>query len=159
MSRSEFFKISGKKMTLSELPKDEWTFEARPGGYFVAVHPSGARKRVMAAEVKGKFSFSAGAAKAFGEIVKPSFSSGAGSFSEADFTAQFPGKVRKVLVSDGESVAEGQALLLLEAMKMEFSIKAPCAGLVKKVKVTEGQQLVPGALLLDFAETKKDSKK
>ncbi|MBL7715115.1 MAG: hypothetical protein JNL01_06565 [Bdellovibrionales bacterium] len=150
MSRSEFFKISGKRMQLSDLPAADWKFEARPGGYFVAIHPDGTRKRILATDVKGKFSFSSGAAKAFGEISKPSHSSGAAGFSEADFTAQFPGKVRKVLVSDQESVSEGQALILLEAMKMEFSIKAPCAGKVAKVRVTEGQQLAPGTLLLDF---------
>jgi biotin carboxyl carrier protein len=40
--------------------------------------------------------------------------------------------------------------MLLEAMKMEFSIKAPFAGVVKKLCVQEGQQLSPGQQLVDL---------
>jgi biotin carboxyl carrier protein len=41
---------------------------------------------------------------------------------------------------------------MVEAMKMEFAIKAEVAGTVKKILVTEGQQLTPGQKLVDFEE-------
>ena len=52
---------------------------------------------------------------------------GAGGEEHADLVAQFPGKVRKVLVAEGAQVAEGEPLVLVEAMKMEFAVKAPRA--------------------------------
>lgn len=158
----EFYRISGKKIELpAQTPSSDgkWIFEKRPGGYFIAMNrEQGKRIRLLAVESGGKFSFSAGSEKSYGEIIKQSFSSGSesgGGLSDADFTAQFPGKVRKVLVSAGQAVEAGQPLLLLEAMKMEFSIKAPTPGTVKKVNVTEGMQLTPGLVMIDFTETKK----
>jgi biotin carboxyl carrier protein len=53
------------------------------------------------------------------------------------------------LVREGDQVAEGAPLMLLEAMKMEFSIKAPFNGTVKKLCVQEGQQLSPGQQLVE----------
>jgi biotin carboxyl carrier protein len=73
---------------------------------------------------------------------------------DSDLVAQFPGKVRKILVADGARVNEGDSLLLVEAMKMEFAVKAGAAGIVKKVLVKEGQQLSPGDRFLDFEESK-----
>ena len=45
------------------------------------------------------------------------------------------GKIRKILVKDGDQVEMGTPLVLVEAMKMEFSIKAPSKGTVKKILV------------------------
>jgi biotin carboxyl carrier protein len=58
--------------------------------------------------------------------------------------AQFPGKVRKIMVQPGQEVQEGDALVMVEAMKMEFGVKAPRAGKIKTILVREGQQLSPG---------------
>lgn len=69
---------------------------------------------------------------------------------DSDLIAQFPGKVRKILVQAGARVNEGDPLVLLEAMKMEFSIRAPFAGTVAKLLVQEGQQISPGTRLLDL---------
>ena len=76
--------------------------------------------------------------------------SSAGGGSDADLVAQFPGKVRKILVKADQAVAEGDPLVLVEAMKMEFAVKAPFAGKVTKLLVKEGQQLSPGDRLLDM---------
>jgi len=119
------------------------------------------RRRVAVLEKGGKLSVQDRLAGTyFGEISRVSAGSGtsAGGVSEADFKAQFPGKVRKVLVTDGAKVQAGDKLLLLEAMKMEFAIQAPASGTVKAVKVKEGQQLSPGDLLLEFEESQKEIK-
>ena len=53
-------------------------------------------------------------------------------------TAPMPGQVRGVMVQPGDWVEEGQALLLLEAMKMELRLSAPCAGQVRALYVQTG---------------------
>lgn len=62
--------------------------------------------------------------------------------------APMPGRVVRVLVAAGEQVESGQALLVMEAMKMENELKAPRAGLVREVRVGERQAVETGALLL-----------
>ena len=59
-----------------------------------------------------------------------------------------PGKVLKVFVAPGESVREGQALVLLEALKMEIEVNAPNDGTVAEVPVSAGQQVSPGDVLV-----------
>jgi 3-methylcrotonyl-CoA carboxylase alpha subunit len=64
--------------------------------------------------------------------------------------APMSGTVVAVLVSPGESVAKGAALLILEAMKMEHTITAPAAGTVSAVNYRAGDQVAEGADLLDL---------
>ena len=61
-----------------------------------------------------------------------------------------PGIVRQVLVAEGQAVARGQALMLLEAMKMEIRVTAPEAGLVRRVAVTAGQTVERGQALIEL---------
>ncbi len=61
--------------------------------------------------------------------------------------SQMPGAVFKVLVSAGDRVAEGQAVLILEAMKMEMEISAPIAGTIAAVNVAVGEQVATGQIL------------
>ncbi|SDO20073.1 urea carboxylase [Rhodoferax sp. OV413] len=55
-----------------------------------------------------------------------------------------PGSVWKVLVAEGDSVAEGDALLVIESMKMEFTVAAPCAGTVWRLACREGSGVAAG---------------
>jgi biotin carboxyl carrier protein len=61
--------------------------------------------------------------------------------------SEMPGKVVKISVSVGASVAEGSGVLILEAMKMENEIKSPIEGIVTEISVAEGQTVESGALL------------
>jgi 3-methylcrotonyl-CoA carboxylase alpha subunit len=63
-------------------------------------------------------------------------------------TAPMPGAVVAVLVTEGQDVERDQPLMVLEAMKMEHTIKAPAAGRVTKVHFAVGQQVTDGAELL-----------
>jgi acetyl-CoA carboxylase biotin carboxylase subunit len=65
--------------------------------------------------------------------------------------APMPGKVVKVLVSEGQAVGAGEVLLVLEAMKMEHAVKAPEAGTVGRLAVADGDQVDSGALLAVIA--------
>jgi biotin carboxyl carrier protein len=64
--------------------------------------------------------------------------------------AQLPGKVVKLLVAEGEVVAAGRPLVILEAMKMETEVTAPCAGRVARIHVEAGRILAMGDPLLDL---------
>ncbi|WP_367846590.1 urea carboxylase [Rhodoferax sp. WC2427] len=55
-----------------------------------------------------------------------------------------PGSVWKLLVAEGDTVAEGDALLVIESMKMEFTVAAPCAGLVWRMACREGGAVAAG---------------
>lgn len=59
-----------------------------------------------------------------------------------------PGVVIKLLVQEGELVAQGQPLLILEAMKMQNEIAAPSDGRVRALHVREGQAVASGAKLV-----------
>ena len=62
--------------------------------------------------------------------------------------APMPGVVLDLKVSRGDSVKEGDTLLVLEAMKMENEISAPCPGLVKDILVTKGASVNTDDLLV-----------
>ncbi len=61
--------------------------------------------------------------------------------------APIPGQITQVLVSPGETVQAGQALLMLEAMKMENEIRAPLSGCVSELHVAVGQSVALGEVL------------
>ena len=62
--------------------------------------------------------------------------------------APMPGMVRAVYGKAGAAVRKGEALLVLEAMKMEHTLVAPRDGIVAIVSASEGEQVAGGALLL-----------
>jgi 3-methylcrotonyl-CoA carboxylase alpha subunit len=57
-----------------------------------------------------------------------------------------------VLVEAGQAVDLGTQLVVLEAMKMEHSIRAPHAGVVKAVYCTEGEMVSEGTILVELEE-------
>jgi 3-methylcrotonyl-CoA carboxylase alpha subunit len=65
-------------------------------------------------------------------------------------TAPMPGKVLAVLVKPGDAVRAGQALLVMEAMKMEHTITAPVDGVVKRVPFAVGDQVSEGVSLMEL---------
>ncbi|HEV7815080.1 MAG TPA: acetyl/propionyl/methylcrotonyl-CoA carboxylase subunit alpha [Janthinobacterium sp.] len=68
-------------------------------------------------------------------------------------TAPMPGKVVAIQVSKGQQVRKGEALVIIEAMKMEHTIAAPHDGLVEEILYAVGDQVGDGAPLLVFAAT------
>jgi propionyl-CoA carboxylase alpha chain len=67
--------------------------------------------------------------------------------------APLPGAVTKVLVSQGDVVAEGDGLVVLEAMKMEHTLRSDGAGTVGGIAVVPGQQVDVGDLLVSVEPT------
>jgi 3-methylcrotonyl-CoA carboxylase alpha subunit len=70
-----------------------------------------------------------------------------GDAGTGSIVSPMPGKVISVKVKAGDTVTKGQALLILEAMKMEHTLTAPFDGKVASLSASEGGQAVEGAVL------------
>lgn len=67
-----------------------------------------------------------------------------------DLKAPMPGLVLDIKVNAGDDVKEGDALFILEAMKMENVIKSPTHSKIKSINVTKGQAVEKNQLLIEF---------
>jgi acetyl-CoA carboxylase biotin carboxyl carrier protein len=65
-----------------------------------------------------------------------------------DVKAHITGTVWKVEVSVGDKVNEGDTVVILESMKMEMPVEAPCSGTVKEIKVSPNSPVEEDAVLL-----------
>ena len=65
----------------------------------------------------------------------------------AEVHAEMVANVWKVVVQEGDEVAEGDTLVILESMKMEIPVLAEDAGMVVQLKVTEGEVIQEGHLI------------
>lgn len=77
-----------------------------------------------------------------------SLAGGAHTSGEVSIRAPMPGLVSNVLVGEGAEVQRGQAVVVLEAMKMENDLTSPRAGVVKSLRVSKGQTVNQGDLLV-----------
>ena len=68
--------------------------------------------------------------------------------SRGDIEAPMPGKVTKLLRNSGEKVARGEAVVMMEAMKMEYTLKADADGQIGEVLCSAGQQVELGQTLV-----------
>ena len=84
-----------------------------------------------------------------GKSVKNAKSAAAG-VTENDIVASLPGAVHKILVSAGDHVKKGQAIVVLEAMKMEIEVKAPKDGIIGSIEVSKGQSIASNQVVARF---------
>jgi len=84
-----------------------------------------------------------------GKSVKSAKSAVAGA-TENDIVASLPGAVHKILVSAGDHVKKGQAIIVLEAMKMEIEVKAPKDGIIGSIEVSKGQSVANNQVVAKF---------
>src|SRR5262249_2492929 len=84
-------------------------------------------------------------------IVQASRGGGRHSLATPLLTAPMPGKVLKVLVAEGDRVEAGQALITMEAMKMETTLSAEGPARIKRIPVAEGQMVEAGAVLMELS--------
>ncbi|MCW2293441.1 3-methylcrotonyl-CoA carboxylase alpha subunit [Pseudomonas sp. BIGb0408] len=80
----------------------------------------------------------------------PIAAAGAGNAHQGGLTAPMNGSIVRVLVEPGQQVEAGAALVVLEAMKMEHSIRAPQAGTIKAIHCAEGELIGEGAVLVEL---------
>jgi len=71
----------------------------------------------------------------------------AGPSSSRTITSPLPGRIAAVHVRPGDRVAKGQPLVIVEAMKIEHALRAPCGGIVGTVSAVEGHHVSEGVVL------------
>lgn len=67
-----------------------------------------------------------------------------------EIRSEMPGRVLKILVKAGDQIAPHQALMVIEAMKMENEIRATSTARIKTILVTPGQSIESGAVLIEL---------
>jgi len=68
-----------------------------------------------------------------------------------------PGQVLRILVEVGQQISAGDPLVILEAMKMEQTLRAATDGVVEAVRVKQGDVVAPGDRLVEIAAIKRDA--
>jgi len=67
-----------------------------------------------------------------------------------EIKAPMPGMVLNILVKEGDTVNKGDALIVLEAMKMENILKSPSDGTIKKIAINKGTAVEKNQILIQF---------
>lgn len=74
------------------------------------------------------------------------------SAGDGAITAPIPGKISAIAAQKGQAVSKGDTLIILEAMKMEYTLSAPFDGVVEAIDATVGEQVTEGAVLMRVVE-------
>ena len=109
--------------------------------YFARVARLGAR--LSATTPQGRYEL---------ELVDPFHYEPADALPDARLTALMPGRVVRVMAAPGDAVTKGQALMILEAMKMEHTITSPRGGVIERVAFGENDLVPADAVLFAFRE-------
>ncbi len=131
--------------------------ERRSGGELTAIEISGEVVAVrVAREGERIFVWCAGRAREFRAATGTGGSPRAGGIGpgrsdpSGGLISPMPGRVRRILVAEGDAVTRGQVLLILEAMKMEHAIRAARDGRVVRLAFREGDLVEAGVPLVEM---------
>lgn len=128
--------------------KSNGAYTATVDGKNVAVQLNAAGD-AYTATVNGK-SFTVKVAE--GTVAPAAAAAPAASGDAVPLPSPLPGTVVKIVVAEGDEVAEGDVILVIEAMKMETEIKAPKAGIVREISVSQSQVVAAGDTLAMIEE-------
>jgi oxaloacetate decarboxylase (Na+ extruding) subunit alpha len=128
---------AGPEVQINESGEAIYTVEVEGKSYTVSVANGGDVSAISAV----------GAVSSGASSEAPAVASTGGS----PVNAPLAGTVVKVLVKPGQAVAEGESIVILEAMKMETSVSAPAAGSIVDVRVQAGDNCAVGDLLVTLA--------
>ena len=122
------------------------------GGGEFAVSLDGARHVVQVCEVgNGRFETWQDGSRLVVEVLDPRRLSwqarGAGPGGSSEIRVPMPGKVVAVHVAEWEPVKRGQGLIVVEAMKMQNELTAPCDGIVVSLRAKAGDSVAAGTTL------------
>lgn len=78
---------------------------------------------------------------------------GAGKVKSGDLLSPMPGKVTKILKQAGDTVNSGDVVLVMEAMKMEYTLKSEVSGTLESINCKSGDQVTLGKLLAKIKES------
>jgi 3-methylcrotonyl-CoA carboxylase alpha subunit len=119
----------------------------------------GRRMRILGARTRNSILVAAGPSSFEFSPVEARTGASRHGLAAPEVTAPMPGKILKLLVAEGESVEHGQALAVLEAMKMETTLYAESAAIVKNIRVSAGDMVDHGAVIIEFSPAPADPSK
>ncbi len=114
----------------------------------------GTRHRVFGAKIRDRILVAAGPASFEFKQVEEGRGHGHHGLTAHEITAPMPGKIARIMVSEGQQVAAGDAVAVMEAMKMEIPLLTESDAIIKKVLVAEGQMVDHGAVIVELAPAK-----
>jgi biotin carboxyl carrier protein len=153
------FKLGDSDVELGYRPSPDGGFDVSIGGKTTHVSSfgvtgdrvwfveHGGHRRQARVAVSGAKVYVLSEGQTFAFVEQPRFPDHAAQTVAGGLIAPMPGKVVKVLVEAGQSVAAGSPLLVLEAMKMEHTVRAADAGTVQVIHVAVGDQVDADRLL------------
>ncbi len=112
--------------------------------------PEGAFTACVTRDGRRRFLTVAGRDYVLEAAVAASCRAGAHDHAGGEIAMPMPGLVVRVHVAEGESVTRGQVLLVVEAMKMEHTLRAPRDGVVRRLVAGAGKLVDGGAVLLEI---------
>ena len=133
--------IDGREIAASVAPM--------PDGSAI-IEIGGRRVRVAAARRRSSIMVCAGPLTAELTSVEGRAGARGSGLAAPEIDAPMPGKVLKILVSEGQSVAHGDPLIVLEAMKMETTLSAESQAIVARICVAAGQMVDHGTRLIEL---------
>lgn len=76
-----------------------------------------------------------------------------GSSSTLTIEAPMPGKIIEIMVEEGSEIVTGEALIILEAMKMQNEIASPVDGIIKKISIRKNDSVMKDDLLIEIVKS------
>ena len=139
-------KINGNNynVTIDEVEENMAKVEVNGTPYNVEFEKPISKPKTISVVNKPAAAPSAGPAPANKPAAAPAAAGG------ATVNSPLPGVVLEIKVKDGDKVTKGQVIMVLEAMKMENAIEAPCEGTIT-VKAQKGDSVLEGATLAVIA--------
>lgn len=138
---------SGPKYVIDGSTYDPKVQKVGPGHYKVALNGKTFEFHVANGRVmEGPRALDLEVRRARPELVRKNSS---GRKTDGRIKPPMPGKVVEVRVKEGQNVAEGDVLCVLEAMKMQNDLKSPMAGTIRKVHVVDGANVEAATVLIE----------
>ena len=135
--------LKGESPLMVRKGKENNSGEAEMAGNYTVV-VDGKKYSVQVAEGDADIQISEAAPASTPAAAAPAASNGVGT---VEIHSQTPGNVWKILKNPGDTVAEGDVIMILEAMKMEIDIAAPQAGKIASINVNVNDAVADGQLL------------
>ena len=142
--------VSGYRLTMRnhEFHVSQFSVE----GNVIRFTANGSAHRTTVLTHEEKFSVLLANTRHHLRLVDPFHFEASGETNDGRLTAMMPGRVVKVMADAGDTVKKGQALIIMEAMKMEHTIVSPREGVVERVAFKVGDMVPADAVLFAFVE-------
>jgi acetyl/propionyl-CoA carboxylase alpha subunit len=141
---------AGRELTLVPVPGSPvWILRAGDAVHRLVVRPGATRGAYTIS--LGGYRFEIDALDERGRAIREMSRATSAATGPAPLKAPMPGLIVRVLVKPGDTVAAGDKLVVIEAMKMENELRSTSSGTVKAVSVTPGTAVEKGALLVELS--------